>query len=180
VDEGRHVQGDAWWFDLAVDGGPLRCLAQLVAPAEGPWRWWSCLVRDDLVVVIDDDVPPAPRLEIRTEGLWAEVVVEEAFEHVSLGCEAFALGLDPPLDLSTPLLGHRIPFGLDLGFELTGEVAPDRDGDGYSLPCRADGVILVGADEVRIEGATALRGHSWGPVDATWLTTLPLPPALRN
>jgi hypothetical protein len=187
VDERRHPEGDAWWFDLGDGDGPgvtpgsLRCLVQLVAPADGPWRFWACVVRGaELVAVIDDDVPP-PRpgaLEIRTEGLWAEIVVEEPFDHVSLGCEAFGLRLDPPLDPTVPLLGHRTPFGLDLGFEATGPVVTS-DGR-YQLPCRADGLVLVGSEELRLSGTPAHRGHTLGTPTPGWQTTRPLPGPLQE
>jgi hypothetical protein len=146
-----------WSFELTSP----RLQVELVAPAQGPWRYRAILERgDELVAVVDDEVPP-PRssLEIRTEGLWAEVVIEEAFDHVSLGCEAFGLRVDPPLDLAVPLLGERVAFGLDLGFETDG--ALDRVDGGYALPCLVDGLILVGTEEIRVDRAPARRTHTW-------------------
>jgi hypothetical protein len=157
-DELRHPEGDVWSFVLEAPA--LR--VELVAAPEGVWRYQAVLDRgDDLVAVIDDEVPPPSNgtLEIRTEGLWAEVVVESAYDHVSLGCEAFGLRVDPPLDLTVPLLGDRVPFGLDLGFETEGPL--DAIDGGYALPCLADGVILLGADEIRVERAPGHRTHTW-------------------
>ena len=44
---------------------------------------------------------PAPRnggLELRTEGLWADHTIETPFDHLSLGCEAFAIQVDDPAE----------------------------------------------------------------------------------
>ena len=38
-------------------------------------------------------------LEVRAEGLWADHTVEVPFDHVTLGCEAFALGTDDPAEV---------------------------------------------------------------------------------
>jgi len=157
-DELPHPEGDVWSFEL--DTPSLR--VELATPPEGPWRYQAVLERGaELVAVVDDDVPP-PRsssLEIRTEGLWAELIVESAYDHISLGCEAFGLRVDPPLDLSVPLLGDRIAFGLDLGFETEGPL--DAIDGGYALPCLADGVILVGDEEIRVDRAPGRRTHTW-------------------
>jgi len=162
-DELPHPEGDVWSFEL--DTPSLR--VELATPPEGPWRYQAVLARgDELVAVVDDDVPP-PRngsLEIRTEGLWAELIVESAYDHVSLGCEAFGLRVDPPLDLSVPLLGDRIAFGLDLGFETEGPL--DAIEGGYALPCLADGVILVGDEEIRVDRAPGRRTHTWTTTEA--------------
>lgn len=185
-DERAHPGiGDAWWYDLTV--GTTTCAVQLVSGDR--WHYRAGLVRgDELVVVVDDEVPP-PRpgsLEIRTHGLWAEHLVETAFDHVSVGCEAFALRVDPPLDLSVTLVGDLVPFGLDLGWETDGEVRR-RDGDGsdpggrgYEMACRVYGEILVGDERLAIDGAAGSRGHVWGDVTPgpRWLTSSPLPAAL--
>lgn len=189
-DESPHLPtedpawGEAWWFDFT---GTVRCTVQLVLrPAELRRRYWACLDRgDDLIAVIEDDVPPTAgnALELRTHGLWADHIIEDPFDHISVGCEAFALRLDPPIDLTKPatdLVGDRIAFGLDLGWEATGPVAPRPDGrDGYELPCEVHGEVLVADQRIAINGSPGLRGHLWGPYDWTalgWLAGTPGPP----
>lgn len=157
-DELLHPAGDVWSFELEAPS--LR--VELVAAPEGSWRYRAVFERgDELVAVVDDEVPAPSNgsLEIRTEGLWAEVIVESAFDHISLGCEAFGLRVDPPLDLTVPLLGERVAFGLDLGFETEGTL--DRVDGGYALPCLADGLILLGTEEIRVDRAPGRRTHTW-------------------
>jgi hypothetical protein len=168
--------GDRWWFEVEVPGGhahPVGLVVELVAPATGPWHYRAVLRGaagpGDLVVVDDDDVPP-PRgraVEVRTHGLWAEQVVEEPFDHVSVGCEAFALRVDvevdgPPAGPAVPLVGEPVPFGLDLGWEAAGDVRPVDPGPGYELSGVVYGEILVGAARIVVAGAPGGRGHVWG------------------
>ena len=76
-----------------------------------------------LVLVHDDDVP-LPRgklLEVRADGLWAEMVCEESGEHWGFALEAFGLLYDDPRDALVSDRAERVPVGLDLEWE-----SPDR------------------------------------------------------
>lgn len=182
---------EAWFFDFAVEG-ELACVVQFTTwPAGGLCRYRACAVGaegpTDLVAVVDDDVPlPTGRsLELRTHGLWADHIVETAFDHVSVGCEAFALRVDPPLDLAVELVGERVPFGLDLGWETEGEVVARTDGSdgavqGYDMACVVYGEVLLGDGRILVDRAPGHRGHLWGraPLGPVWLTTSTLPEAL--
>ena len=100
---------------------------------------WSCrfgatratyraelVLPDGVVLVHDDDVPlprgdPAVRarsrlLEVRADGLWAEVV-READDHWSFGLEAFGLRFDTVEEARTSDVGERVPVGLDLEWD---------------------------------------------------------------
>lgn len=77
-----------------------------------------------VVTVHDDDVPPprvAGSLEIRAEGLWAEMLCETPGEHWSFGLEAFGLRFDTAEEAATSDVGDRVAVGYDLEWE-----APDR------------------------------------------------------
>lgn len=192
-DERAHPAAgrDGWWYDLAVAPAGPTLAVQLVSGER--WRYRAALVRgDELVVVVDDDVPP-PRpgsLELRTHGLWAEHFVEVPFDHVSVGCEAFALRIDAdpgaaaPLDLTAALVGDLVPFGLDLGWETDGPVerhTGDGTRGGYEVPCLVYGEVLVGDERIALDATPGRRGHVWGPPAGAgdgWLTTSPLPPVL--
>ena len=164
--------GDRWWFeaDAAVDGGRVQLTVELVAVDGGTWHYRTVLAgaagAGDLVVVDDDDVPPprAGSLELRTHGLWAEQIVETAFDHVSVGCEAFALRVDPPAGPTVPRVGEPVAFGLDLGWESAGDVAALEPGPGYEIPCVVYGEILVGDARIAVDAAPGGRGHAWGVV----------------
>ncbi len=91
-----------------------------------------------VVVVRDDDVPlPRGRLlEIRADGLWAEMV-HEADDHWSFGLEAFGLRFDSINDARTSDVGERIPVGLDLEWDrghVVGELLVSRARIPVDLP----------------------------------------------
>lgn len=178
---GHPWWGESWSFDFATADGRLGGYVRLgFLPHQGVCWYWAILLGEDQspVLVVDHEVrfPRSSGLEIRTDGLWADHIVEEAFDHMSVGCEAFALRLDDPTDALTagPLLGERIAFGLDLGWETIprrDRGTPARHREGYRLPCEVVGEVLVG-DERIITDATGWRSHTWGlePWSGPWTT----------
>ena len=102
---------------------------------------------------------------MRAEGLWADHTVEMPFDHMSLGCEAFALGVDDAAEVyAGDARGDRVPFGLDLEWETDGGAYGTPGTTRYEVPCRVHGEILVG-DEVIALDAIGQRDHSWGVRD---------------
>lgn len=173
-DEGRHAPGpealwnESWYFDWAADDGRLGGYVRLgLYPNLGVAWYWACLVGEDrpLVTVIDHEVPlPGSGLEVRSEGLWAAHNTETAFDHWSLGCEAFAVGVDDPAEVYGALRGERVPFGFDLEWETVGGVYPYPGVDRYEVPCRVTGEVLVGQERIQVDGS-GQRDHSWGVRD---------------
>lgn len=185
LDERRHRPtddrwwGEAWTFDFATPDGALGGYVRLeLLPNQRTCWYWAWVVGPHRapVVVLDQEVP-LPRgagLELRTNGLWADHIVEEPGEHVSVGAEAFALLLDDPAEACGPLVGMPTPFGLDLGWETAGPagIAGTHGGEppgpaaieGYSLPCDVVGEVLV-ADERIVLDAVGHRHHTWGVED---------------
>ena len=173
-DEALHPPGpeplwsESYYLDF-VDaergvGGYVRVA---LLPNLGRAWYWACLVGPDrpLVTVIDHDVPlPRTGLELRTEGLWADYNVETPLDHVSVGVEAFGVALDDPADTYGHLRGERVPLGLDLEWE--SEHAPYRypGTDRYEVPCRVHGEVLVGREEIQVDGF-GQRDHSWAARD---------------
>jgi hypothetical protein len=193
ADERAHAPGaepswcESWSFDFVAapdstagdraTGGYVRLT---YFPNLGRAWYWAYLVGPDLglVVVRDHEVPLPHRsevLEIRADALWAELVCECPFEHWGLAAEAFGLRLDDPLqvvrDPGRDEWGERIAVGLDLEWELIAPVAElGEPGSGvssssgrYSQAGRVHGTVLVGPDEVRIDGF-GVRAHAWGVV----------------
>ena len=174
-DERRHQFGEdphwneSWYFDFAAAdgsvGGYLRL--GLVPAAERAW-FWAYLVRDGqpLVAVRDHDVPlPGARsLEVRSEGLWSELVCETPFEHWSVGLEAFAVALGHPADAYRGERGERVPLGFDLEWEATADHYPYPVITRYEQACVVHGAVLVGEERLDIDAAGE-RDHSWGPRD---------------
>ena len=177
ADEGRHQPGpeplwnESWYFDFASADGTLGGYVRLgLYPNLGVAWYWGCVVGEGrpLVTVIDHEVPlPSTGLEVRSEGLWAAHNQETAFEHWSLGCEAFAVGVDDPAEVYGDLRGDRVPFGLDLEWETVGGAYPYPGIDRYEVPCRVTGEVLVGQERIELDGP-GQRDHSWGVRD--WWT----------
>lgn len=176
-DEGRHAPGpeplwnESWYFDFAAADGSLGGYVRLgLYPNLGVAWYWACLVGEGrpLVTVIDHEVPlPRTGLEVRTDGLWADHNLETALDHWSLGCEAFAVGVDDPTEVYGDLRGDRVPFGFDLEWETDGGPYPYPGVDRYEVPCRVTGEVLVGQERIELDGP-GQRDHSWGVRD--WWT----------
>jgi hypothetical protein len=156
---------ETWTFELASDGGALGAhLGLTLRPSDGVTWFWACVVGRDrpLVAVIDHDVPVPRRdlIELRASGLWVDVEIETPGEHVSVGMEAFGLAFESPSDALGSPRGRRIPVGFDLEWELAGDVHGDVSG-AYRLPCSVIGEVLVGEEQLVIDGRGA-RSHCWG------------------
>jgi hypothetical protein len=182
ADERRRDPGaepgwsDVWSFDFATEGAALGGFVRLTFLPHARTCWyWAWVVGDGRapVMVVDNDVPlpPGRSLELRTEGLWADHTVEVPFDHVTLGCEAFALRLDHADDaLALNPVGDRVPFGLDLEWDTDGPAQPLAADDGltgYAIPCRVHGLVLVADEQITLD-ATGYRHHTWGT--PTWST----------
>jgi hypothetical protein len=138
-----------------------------------PVAWyWAYLVRPDLdgpIVVRDHELalPRGAALEVRGEGLWAELACETPMEHWTLGLEAFAVRLDAPADAYRGEVGERLPVGFDLEWEVAAPlyVDPLAAGSGrhrYQHTGVVHGEILIGRERIEFDGRGA-REHAWGP-----------------
>ncbi|MBN2624215.1 MAG: hypothetical protein JXA83_12630 [Acidimicrobiales bacterium] len=164
---------ESWYFDFATADGSLGGYVRLgLYPNQDMVWYWACLVGEGrpLVIVVDHEIaPPRPgALELRGDGLWADHTVEVPFDHVTLGCEAFALALDDPRAMYGDLRGDRVPFGLDLEWDTAGSAYLYPPGaTRYEVPCRVHGEALVGDERIEID-CIGQRDHSWGVRD--WWT----------
>ena len=132
-----------WHLDFAQEDGLAGFLRLDLRPEAGTAWYWTYLVvpgLEGLIVVRDHDVPlPRQGLEIRAEGLWAELWCETPEEHWTFGLEAFGLLLDDPQAASRSggEIGERVPVGLDLEWE---------------IPDRTHGEILIGRMRHELDG----------------------------
>ena len=114
--------------------------------------YWTYLVGvpgvDGIVVVRDHEVPlPRQGLEIRADGLWAELWCESPGEHWTFGLEAFGVRLDT---LEEALraggeIGERLAVGLDLEWEAGEERSVE------STQGRVHGDVLVGRERWTVD-----------------------------
>jgi hypothetical protein len=134
----------AWLCEFASHAGCAGFIRLDVREAEGIAWYWTYLVAvpgvDGIVAVRDHDVPP-PRqgLEVRAEGLWAELWCEAPGEHWTFGLEAFGIVLDDADDAlrAGGEIGERVAVGLDLEWE-AGDVV--------------HGDVLVGRKRLAVDG----------------------------
>jgi hypothetical protein len=134
----------AWLCEFAMPDGIAGFLRLDVRTDENVAWYWTYLVGvpdvPGIVAVRDHEVPP-PRqgLEIRAEGLWAELFCEAPADHWTFGLEAFGIRLDTADDALRPggEIGERVAVGLDLEWE-----APEL----------VHGDVLVGRERWPVDG----------------------------
>lgn len=175
ADEGTHpptgeqLWNESYYLDFVDPALGVAGYVRLgVCAGLGQAWYWACLVGEDrpLVTVIDHEVPlpVAPSREVRTEGLWADYTVEEPVDHVTVGVEAFGVSVEDPAEVYRDLRGDRVPLGFDLEWETDGGNYPYPGVTRYEIPCRVHGQVLVGNEELEIDGF-GQRDHSWGTRD---------------
>jgi hypothetical protein len=149
----------AWHLDFArADGFAGFLRLELHEPEKVAW-YWTYLVGvpgiDGIVVVRDHEVPlPRQGLEIRADGLWAELWCETRGEHWTFGLEAFGVRLDRPEEALRPggEIGERVPVGLDLEWE-----APDTGDDSAAT----GGERSVESTHGHVHGDVLVGGERW-------------------
>lgn len=183
-DEGRHEPGgpgwlERWTFEAWDEGAALGALAAITLVSSERRAWyWSALIRDGepLLTIVDTDLRmPATSLAIRGEGLWADHICETPLDHWTIANEAFAVALDDADEALGAQRGVLVPLGLDLEWEARG--APASTDDGYVVPARVSGEILVADSTLTVDVVGRWR-HEWGVL--TWPgASTPTPVGLR-
>lgn len=174
TDERRHRPGpesrwaESWYFDFTASDGSVAGYVRLALyPNLGIAWYWAALVGDGrrLVMVNDRDldVPRGRDLEVRGQGIWSAITCETPLDHWSVGLEAFALGLDDPMEALASERGDLVGLAYDLEWEATA-TATASNNNGYRQPCRVSGEILVGDEQLAFDGPGE-REHRWGVED---------------
>jgi hypothetical protein len=199
-------QPDAvWGLDFAREDGTAGFL-RLLRFADRCWCW-AYLVGPaiGLVVVRDPDVAPPRRsasmaslaaagdtpaagarsglLDVRSDGLWMELVCETPGEHWTYGVEAFAVRLDDPDDALHGEIGERLPMGVDLEWEIEASdrgagtlrrSEPTQGVDGSGATGSVHGELLVATERIELDATGVLR-NAEAP-DTAWPRQLPVAP----
>lgn len=183
-DEFRHPFGseplwnESWYMDwFQADGSVGGYIRIGFVPQLNAVWYWACLVGEgrELVWLVDHDVAipdAADSLEIRHDGLWADHVIAEPLERLECSLEAFALRLsDPGEAVAVEPRGERVPFGFELDFDTDrGAYMWPPITPRYEIPCRVTGRVLVGDEEIVVDG-WGQRDHSWGATRDWWANT---------
>ncbi len=145
--------GEVGALDFARADGIGGFVRLELRPRENIAWYWAYLVGPEigLVVVRDHEVAlPRAGLEIRADGLWAELICETPGEHWSFGLEAFGLRLDEPADALAPggEIGQRVAVGLDIEWE----IAPGPNGGAQPGLGDVRGEILIGRERIVFDG----------------------------
>jgi hypothetical protein len=177
ADDARHEPGagawwsEAWHLDAARADGTGISVRLECYPNRGVAWFCAHLVLPDLpgpVVVRDHEVAlPRQGLEVRAEGLWAELWCETPLEHWTYGLEAFGVRLDDPHDALTSERGERVAVGLDLEWEEGAPCharGPDWPVRGLVQAGAVHGEVLLGRSRFELD-AWGERRHSWGERD---------------
>lgn len=170
ADERRHLPGnspswcESWSLELIAPEHGLGAVFELVISASGRIAsFHASLVRagQSLVTLseLEADVPAPPGLELRAPGLWVEIGIQTALEHVTVDVEAFAVELDDPDEVFGRAYGDRVAFGTELEWESA--EAPAATRDGYEIPCVVHGEVLLADQIIDIDG-WGWRSHRWG------------------
>ncbi len=183
MDERRHPPGpgrdweESWSFDFVSaprsggrsgpsDGAFGGFVRLALRPGDHRAWYWAYLARPGrpLVVVRDHDVelPRSRELEVRGDGLWAQVICETPFDHWSAGLEASAVAIDDPVRAWGDERGDPVALGLDLEWEMQGQPGLLGDAGGYLQPAAVHGEVLLGAERLAVDG-TGWYTHAWGP-----------------
>jgi len=177
VEESRHEQGNeagwsewwslAWWSRDASIGGSVRL--ELFPRLGRSWLWATCIGPWRRAVSVHE--PDAPlvggdSLELRSTGLWVDLIAQTPGAHFTVGLEAFGVGMDDPAEGFGRGWGERVPLGLDLEWETSAPAAPLEGCDGYVIGCVAHGEVLVGSEAVDLDG-WGVRSHGWGTASRT-------------
>jgi hypothetical protein len=140
----------SWLLDFADPGGLAGFVRlELREPEQIAW-YWTYLVGvpdvDGVVVVRDHEVLlPRQGLEIRADGLWAELWCEAPGVHWTFGLEAFGVRLDEPADAlrAGGEIGERLAVGLDIEWDARADGPPAGT---------VHGDVLVGRARHQIDG----------------------------
>jgi hypothetical protein len=139
-----------WLLDFEAGGGFAGFVRLELRASEARAWYWTYLVGvpgvEGVIVVRDHDVLlPRQGLEIRADGLWAELWCEAPGVHWTFGLESFGLRLDDPRDAlrTGGEIGERIAVGLDIEWEV------GADGPPLGI---VHGDVLVGRERHAIDG----------------------------
>jgi hypothetical protein len=174
-DEGRHPGGgeelwnESWYFDAVAEDGSLGAYVRIGLYPNLGVTWYTAYVTGPgraAVAVVDLGAPLPAREGLRTTSgkLEADHRCERPLERFAVTLDATGEAHD---DHSAPLRaeqGRPVHVALDLAWETDGLPYQYRMTTRYEVPCRVDGTVQVGDEQLALRGP-GQRDHSWGVRD---------------
>jgi hypothetical protein len=171
-DEGRHAPSgeqlwnESWYFDAVSEDGSLGAYVRIGLYPNLGVAWYTAYVtgpgRPAIAVLdLEAPLPGGDGLELVTGSLQADHRCERPLERFALTLAGAGEAHD---DHSAPLRGEDgrpVPVALDLAWETDGAPYAYRMTTRYEIPCRVEGVVRVGDEELVLRGP-GQRDHSWG------------------
>src|SRR4051812_17382150 len=170
-DEAPHPPGpeelfnESWYFDAVAQDGSLGAYVRLGLYPNLGVAWLTTFVCGPdrpTVAMVDFEAPLPEGGELATAGatLTCEAPLERfRVTHVGAG-ERF----DDPAAALRGESGEPVDVALDLVWETKGQPYAYRLATRYEIPCRVEGSIRVGDEELELRGV-GQRDHSWGTRD---------------
>jgi hypothetical protein len=177
ADEGRHPPGpealwnESWYFDGVSDDGQLGLYVRLGRlPNQDVCLYTACVCGPGRAsIMLVDAAAPLPGVAdehqaIATATIQAEQQCLEPLRRFRVLARGTA---EAHADHSAPLRGERgepVELELDLIWETDGIPYSWRQSTRYEIPCRVNGRVRIGAEEIDFSGP-GQRDHSWGARD---------------
>lgn len=118
-------------------------------PRRGTASWWSVVARADqpLLLVRDETLalPTRKTMEVRGQGLWADLTCHEPMQRWQVNFEGIAVALDDPREVGGAELGHHTPVELEFEWEAIEPPQPYAAIDGYVQRCTVHGEMQIGS-----------------------------------
>lgn len=164
---GDETWADAWLFDVVDHQASLALSIEFVLwPVTKRVAFHASLLREgqSLISLVDLEAPApkTPSLEVRAPGLWTDIGIQTALEHLTVDIEAFAVELEDPADVFAGAYGIRTALGCELEWETDADIVADA-ARSYQVPCVVHGELLIDELTVEVDG-WGWRSHQWGPV----------------
>ncbi len=157
---------EAWLFDVVQQDGSLAMSIEcLLWPQFNRVAFHASVVQRGRplisLVELEASAPKPPSLEVRASGLWTDIGIQTALDHMTVDIEAFAVELDDPNEVFAGGYGIRTALGCELEWETAAEVQPGVSASSYEIPCIVHGELLLDEKSIEIDG-WGWRSHRWG------------------
>lgn len=173
---GEELWNESWYFDVISDDRRAGAYVRLGLYPNLGVSWVTAMVCGpdrDTVAVVDTaaPLPPVDTLALVSAGAEIELACLKELERFGVRLAAIGSAYPDPAALLRGEAGDPGPLELDLEWSTLGQPYAYRITTRYEIPCRVQGRIRLGDDELTVNGV-GQRDHSWGVRDwwsADWM-----------